>query len=86
MKALSRRVKAGSSVGICSMIAMTCSLGLGQATPDEAVRIAEPGSLVLLGTGLLLLIFVAWRFHGRRPSDDGGGAEATAGAARKSLA
>ena len=67
MKGLSRRVKAGSAVGICSMIAMTCSLALGQATPDVSIDVPEPGSFVLLGTGPVLMIFVAWRFHRLRP-------------------
>ena len=65
MKALARRVKTGSTVGICSMIAMTCSLALGQATPDEPVLVPEPGSYVLLGTGLVLMILIA-RFRLRR--------------------
>jgi PEP-CTERM motif len=68
MKALSRRVKAGSAVGVCSMIAMTCSLGLGQATPDRPIDVPEPGSFALLGTGLVLMIFVAWWFNRPRPS------------------
>jgi hypothetical protein len=48
MKTLSSRVKAGSAVGICSMIAMTCSLALGQATP-ATVPLPEPGSFVVSG-------------------------------------
>ncbi len=64
MKALSRRVKAGSAVGVCSMIAMTCSLALGQATPDT-IPVPEPESFVLLVTGLGLMILVAHRLKGR---------------------
>jgi hypothetical protein len=41
------------------MIAMTCSLGLGQATPDRTIEVPEPGSFVLLATGLIAMIIVA---------------------------
>jgi hypothetical protein len=64
MKALSRRVKSGSAVGVCSMIAMTCSVALGQATPDVA-PVREPESFVLLVTGLGLMILVARCLKGR---------------------
>lgn len=66
MKALSRRVKSGSNIGICAMIAMTCSLALGQATPDT-VPIPEPGSYVMLATGLVLMVLVV-RFRNARAS------------------
>ena len=66
MKALSRRVKAGTTIGVCSMIAMTCSVALGQATPD-AIAVPEPGSYVMLATGVVLMILVAY-FRNRRAS------------------
>ena len=60
MKALARRVKGGVTLGACSMIAMTCSMSLGQATPDNPVNIPEPDSYLMLATGLGLIILIGW--------------------------
>jgi hypothetical protein len=62
MKALARRVKSGFSIGMggCAMIAMTCSMALGQSTPDEAIGLPEPSSYLMLVSGLGLIVFVGW--------------------------
>jgi hypothetical protein len=55
MKGLARRVKSGFSIGVTAgaMIAMTCSMALGQSTPDEPVGLPEPSSFLILARGLL---------------------------------
>jgi PEP-CTERM motif len=62
MKALARRVKGGFSVGIgvCVMIAMTCSMALGNSTPDNFISVPEPGSYLMLVSGLGLMILFVW--------------------------
>ena len=57
MRALARRAKGAFDIGVCSMIALTCSIGLGQATPDE--QIPEPQSWLTLATGFVLMVVVA---------------------------
>lgn len=73
MKALARRVKSGFSVGmaVCAMIAMTCSMALGQSTPDEAFSVPEPGSYLMLVSGLGLMILFVW-LRKKRPGHSSG--------------
>jgi hypothetical protein len=67
MKALARRVKGSFSagLGVCSMIAITCSTALGQSTPDCpstgcVVSVPEPDSYLMFVTGLGLIILIGW--------------------------
>jgi zinc transporter ZupT len=67
MKGLARRVKSGFSIGVAAgaMIAMTCSMALGQSTPDEPVGLPEPSSFLMLANGLALMIFIGWLYRKR---------------------
>lgn len=62
MKSLARRIKSALSLGFCTMIgiAMTWSIALGQATPDQVIGVPEPGTLPLL-SGAIAMVLLARR-------------------------
>jgi hypothetical protein len=63
MKALARRLSGVFALALCTTIgiAMTWSQALGQSTPDAAVLIPEPSSLLAMATGIGVVAYLRAR-------------------------